>query len=53
LHGCHLNHNSCGAGWRSISLLRLGVLGLMELKGDRSFLNAIQEMSRLCEKPVK
>lgn len=25
----------------------------MELKGSRSFLNAIQELSRLCEKPAK
>lgn len=25
----------------------------MELKWSRSFLHAIQEMSRLCEKPVK
>lgn len=25
----------------------------MDLKGSRSFLNAIQELSRLCEKPAK
>lgn len=39
--------------WRSISRGGPGVAGLMELKRSWGFLHAIQEMSRLCEKPAK
>lgn len=53
LRSWHLNCNSPRAGWRNIRLVGPGVVRLMELKGSRSFLNAIQELSRLCEKPAK